>query len=106
MPLRRLRAACAVSAVLSTSLVAFAGGRTVADPAGPPYSPADSMKTMEIEQGFALSVYGALRAHGYVPTNKVANLQFAGVAAAALRRDGVIVGAADPRRDGVAAGVR
>src|SRR6185369_16979671 len=50
----------------------------------------------EIEQGFALSVYGALRAHGYVPTNKVANLQFAGVAAAALRRDGVMIGAADP----------
>jgi gamma-glutamyltranspeptidase/glutathione hydrolase len=74
--------------------------------AAPRLHPAATGPAMEIEQGFALSVYGALRAHGYVPTNKVANLQFAGVAAAALRRDGVIIGAADPRRDGVAAGVR
>ena len=47
-----------------------------------------------------------MRAHGYVPTNKVSNLQFAGVAVAWVRPDGVIIGAADPRRDGVAAGLR
>ncbi|MEO5814990.1 MAG: gamma-glutamyltransferase [Gemmatimonadaceae bacterium] len=74
--------------------------------AAPRLHPAATGPALEIEQGFALSVYGALRAHGYVPTNKVANLQFAGVAAAALTRDGLIIGAADPRRDGVAAGVR
>lgn len=59
---------------------------------------------LEIEQGFALPVYGALRAHGYVPTNRVANLQFAGVHAFWVREDGIVVGAADPRRDGVAMG--
>lgn len=74
--------------------------------AAPRLHPAATGPAMEIEQGFALPVYGALRAYGYVPFNRVANLQFAGVAAAALRRDGVIVGAADPRRDGIAAGVR
>jgi gamma-glutamyltranspeptidase/glutathione hydrolase len=58
---------------------------------------------LEIEQGFALDAYGALRAHGYRPTNRVAALQFAGVHAA-LVRDGVVIGAADPRRDGVALG--
>ncbi|MDB4915223.1 MAG: ggt [Gemmatimonadetes bacterium] len=74
--------------------------------AAPRLHPSANGPAMEIEQGFALSVYGALRAHGYVPTNKVANLQFAGVAAFWVRPDGVIVGAADPRRDGIAMGVR
>jgi len=63
-------------------------------------------RALEIEQGFALPVYGALRAHGYLPYNRVSTLQFAGVHAAWVRDDGVIVGAADPRRDGVAVGVR
>jgi gamma-glutamyltranspeptidase len=57
-----------------------------------------------VEQGFALGVYGALRAHGYLPSNRVATLQFAGVHAAWVGDDGRLVGAADPRRDGVAAG--
>lgn len=72
----------------------------------PRLHPSATGRAMEIEQGFALPVYGALRAHGYVPTNRVANLQFAGVAAASVRRDGVAIGAADPRRDGVALGQR
>ncbi|MFL5580268.1 MAG: gamma-glutamyltransferase, partial [Gemmatimonadaceae bacterium] len=59
---------------------------------------------LEIEQGFALDAYAALRAHGYLPSNRVANLQFAGVHAAVVRDDGTIVGAADPRRDGAAIG--
>ena len=74
--------------------------------AAPRLHPSAAGGALEIEQGFALPVYGALRAHGYLPMNKIANLQFAGIAAAALRRDGVIVGAADPRRDGVAVGMR
>ena len=73
--------------------------------AAPRFHPSANGRALEIEQGFALPVYGALRAHGYVPTNKVSNLQFAGVAVAWLRPDGVIIGAADPRRDGVAAGL-
>ena len=56
MPVRRIRAACAVSAVLWTTLVVVAGSRPAADPAGPPYSPADSMRTMEIEPGFRLEL--------------------------------------------------
>src|SRR5687768_13574067 len=56
MPVRRMRAACAVSAVLSTTLVVLAGARTTSDPVGPPYSPADSMQTMEIELGFRLEL--------------------------------------------------
>ncbi len=72
--------------------------------AAPRLQPAAIGRALEIEQGFALPVYGALRAHGYVATNRVANLQFAGVHLFWVRDDGVIVGAADPRRDGVAAG--
>ena len=34
----------------------LAAGRTADDPAGPPYSPADSMRTMELEQGFRLEL--------------------------------------------------
>jgi putative membrane-bound dehydrogenase-like protein len=56
MPVRRIRAVCAVSAVLSTTLVVLAAGRTTADPPGPPYSPADSMRTMELEEGFRLEL--------------------------------------------------
>jgi gamma-glutamyltranspeptidase/glutathione hydrolase len=70
----------------------------------PRVQPTAAGRALELEQGFALPVYGALRAHGYLPSNRVANLQFAGVHAVAIRPDGVIVGAADPRRDGTAAG--
>lgn len=72
--------------------------------AAPRLQPQAFGPALEIEQGFALPVYGALRAHGYVPTNRVANLQFAGVHAAWVRADGTVIGAADPRRDGVAVG--
>ncbi|GLC25784.1 gamma-glutamyltransferase family protein [Roseisolibacter agri] len=70
----------------------------------PRLQPSAIGRALEIEQGFALPVYGALRSHGYVATNRVANLQFAGVHLFWVRPDGVIVGAADPRRDGVAVG--
>ncbi|MDF1502388.1 gamma-glutamyltransferase, partial [Roseisolibacter sp. H3M3-2] len=71
--------------------------------AAPRFQPTAVGGALEIEQGFALPVYGALRAHGYAPSNRVANLQFAGVHLFWVRPDGVMVGAADPRRDGVAA---
>lgn len=72
--------------------------------ASPRLQPSAIGPVLEIEQGFALPVYGALRAHGYRPHNRVATLQFAGVHAAWVREDGTVIGAADPRRDGVAVG--
>ncbi len=57
MPVRRLRAACIASSMLSSTLAAFVRRpRPLPSPAGPPYSPADSMRTMEIEQGFRLEL--------------------------------------------------
>ena len=70
----------------------------------PRLQPAAASRALELEQGFALPVYGALRAHGYLPVNRVSTLQFAGVHALAVREDGTIVGAADPRRDGAGEG--
>jgi gamma-glutamyltranspeptidase/glutathione hydrolase len=72
--------------------------------AAPRLHPTSAGRALEVEQGFALPVYAALRAHGYAPVNRVGTLQFAGVHAAWVRADGTIVGAADPRRDGVALG--
>ena len=59
---------------------------------------------LEIEAGFTLPVYQALRAHGYAPTTRIADLMFAAVHAIVQREDGTLIGAADPRRDGIAAG--
>jgi gamma-glutamyltranspeptidase/glutathione hydrolase len=59
---------------------------------------------LEIEAGFTLPVYQALRAHGYEPTTRIADLMFAAVHAIIQREDGTLIGAADPRRDGMAAG--
>ncbi|MGZ8493637.1 MAG: gamma-glutamyltransferase family protein, partial [Gemmatirosa sp.] len=56
----------------------------------PRLQPSAFGRALEIEQGFALPVYGALRSHGYVATNRVANLQFAGVHLFWVRDDGVI----------------
>lgn len=72
--------------------------------ASPRLHVAASGRTLELEQGFALDVYEALRARGWRPVHRVGMLQFAGVHAAWIRDDGTIVGAADPRRDGVALG--
>ena len=57
-------------------------------------------RALEIEQGVALPVYGALRAHGYVATNREANLQFAGVHLFSVRDDGVVVGGSASRWGG------
>jgi gamma-glutamyltranspeptidase / glutathione hydrolase len=59
---------------------------------------------LEIEAGFTIPVYQELRSHGYAPTTRIADLMFAAVHAIVVRPDGMLVGAADPRRDGVAAG--
>jgi gamma-glutamyltranspeptidase/glutathione hydrolase len=72
--------------------------------AAPRLHPVAAGRALEVEQGLALGAYGALRAHGYLPVNRVATLQFAGVHAAWVGGDGRLVGVADPRRDGAAAG--
>lgn len=59
---------------------------------------------VEVEPGFAPEVYAALRAHGYLPESRVADLMFGAVHAVMLLPNGMLVGVADPRRDGVAAG--
>ncbi|HUG28199.1 MAG TPA: gamma-glutamyltransferase, partial [Gemmatimonadales bacterium] len=59
---------------------------------------------VEVEPGFAPEVYAALRAHGYLPQSRVADLMFGAVHAVMQMPNGMLVGVADPRRDGVAAG--
>ena len=59
---------------------------------------------VEVEPGFAPEVYAALREHGYLPQSRVADMMFGGVHAVMVLPNGMLVGVADPRRDGVAAG--
>ncbi|HEX6251328.1 MAG TPA: gamma-glutamyltransferase, partial [Gemmatimonadaceae bacterium] len=59
---------------------------------------------LEAEPGFAIPVYAGWRAHGYVPSSRVADLTFGAVHTVMQYRDGRLVGAADPRRDGAALG--
>ena len=56
MPLRPTLAACAVSMLLPLTLGVMVRARTADEPAGPPYPPADSMKTMAVEQGFRVEL--------------------------------------------------
>lgn len=59
---------------------------------------------VEVEPGFAPEVYATLRQHGYLPQSRVADLMFGAVHAVMVMPNGTLVGVADPRRDGVAAG--
>jgi gamma-glutamyltranspeptidase / glutathione hydrolase len=59
---------------------------------------------VEVEPGFTSAVYAALSARGYQPLSRVADISFGAVHAVHVRRDGRRIGAADPRRDGVAVG--
>jgi gamma-glutamyltranspeptidase/glutathione hydrolase len=72
--------------------------------AAPRMNPQAGNQRLEVEAGYALPVYQQLRAHGYVTSTRIADLLFAAVHAVAIRPDGTLVGAADPRRDGAAAG--
>ena len=72
--------------------------------ASPRMNPQVGSTRLEIEAGYTLPVYSELRSHGYVTTTRIADLLFAAVHAVAIRPDGTLVGAADPRRDGAAAG--
>lgn len=59
---------------------------------------------VEVEPGFAPEVYAGLRARGFLPVSRVADITFGGVHAIAVSPRGVLVGVADPRRDGAAMG--
>ena len=72
--------------------------------AAPRMNAAAENTRLEIEAGYTLSVYEQLRGHGYITSTRIADLLFAAVHAIAIRPDGTLVGAADPRRDGAAAG--
>ena len=60
------------------------------------------VREVEVEPGFGSEVYATLIARGYKPVSRVADIQFGGVHAILVRPDGRRIGAADPRRDGVA----
>jgi gamma-glutamyltranspeptidase/glutathione hydrolase len=72
--------------------------------AAPRMNPAVGTDRLDIEAGYTLPVYQSLRAHGYATSTRIADLLFAAVHAIAVLPDGTLIGAADPRRDGAAAG--
>ena len=91
-------------AVVQTIVHVARYGRDVGDAlAAPRLSPGQG-RSLEIEPGWSPAVYAALRAAGFSLRNRIADMQFGGVHAIQVRKDGVLVGAADPRRDGVAVG--
>ena len=63
-----------------------------------------STREVEVEPGFTTAVYAALVARGYKPLSRVADISFGGVHGVFVRKDGMRIGIADPRRDGVAVG--
>ena len=72
--------------------------------AGPRIYASANSRDVEVEPGFASSVYQALVTRGYRPLSRVADISFGGVHAVYVRPDGRRIGVADPRRDGAAAG--
>jgi gamma-glutamyltranspeptidase/glutathione hydrolase len=72
--------------------------------AAPRLHPTWSSREVEVEPGFPSTVYGALVERGFRPLSRVADIQFGGVHAVYVAPDGRRIGAADPRRDGFAAG--
>ncbi len=59
-------------------------------------------RDVEVEPGFPTSVYAALVARGYRPVSRVADISFGGVHAVFVTKNGMHIGVADPRRDGIA----
>jgi len=72
--------------------------------AAPRIYAAAGLKDVEVEPGYATSVYQALVTRGYTPVSRVADITFGGVHAVYVSPKGRRIGVADPRRDGVAAG--
>lgn len=67
--------------------------------------PSTGSPTVQIESGFSAGALAALRERGYrLAVEPPFDNYFGGVHAVLVREDGVLVGAADPRRDGAAAG--
>jgi gamma-glutamyltranspeptidase/glutathione hydrolase len=71
--------------------------------ASPRLQPAGASRDLEMEAGFAPEVYAAMRREGYRVVSRVGDLQFGGVHLVYVTPDGRRIGAADPRRDGMAA---
>jgi gamma-glutamyltranspeptidase/glutathione hydrolase len=73
--------------------------------AAPRVFPLTDTPVVQAEAGFSGEALAALRARGYgIVARPPTDLPFGGVHAVLVRRDGRLVGAADPRRDGVALG--
>ncbi|MDZ4674249.1 MAG: gamma-glutamyltransferase, partial [Gemmatimonadota bacterium] len=62
------------------------------------------LANVEVEPGFAPAVYQSLRERGYLTVSRVADITFGGVHAILLNDRGMLIGVADPRRDGAAMG--
>ncbi|MHB1327186.1 MAG: gamma-glutamyltransferase family protein [Gemmatimonadales bacterium] len=72
--------------------------------AAPRLHPNWNSREVEVEAGFGPEVYAALVARGFRPRSRVGDIMFGGVHAVYVTPDGRRIGAADPRRDGYAAG--
>ncbi len=71
--------------------------------AGPRIHASANDRDVEVEPGFSGAVYQSLVMRGYRPVSRVADITFGGVHAVLVRPNGIRIGVADPRRDGVAA---
>jgi len=91
-------------AVVQTIVQVARYGRDVGDALAAPRLSPSRLRDVEMEPGWSPAVYAAMRAAGFTIRNRIGDLQFGGVHAIQVRKDGVLVGAADPRRDGMAAG--
>lgn len=93
-------------AIVQTILYALDHGYELWDAVAMPrlYVSSESPE-ISFEPGFDLAALAALRTRGFVLTpRQTADYYFGGVHAILVRDDGTLVGAADPRRDGVALG--
>jgi len=105
----RLVIGAAGSAYIPTSItqVAFRMLALGEDPwlaiAAPRLQPS-GLANVEVEPGFAPAVYQSLRERGYLTVSRVADITFGGVHAILLNDRGMLIGVADPRRDGAAMG--
>lgn len=63
-----------------------------------------AQREVEVEPGFANTVYQGLISRGYTPVSRVADIRFGAVHAVFVGANDRRVGVADPRRDGAAVG--